>query len=199
MDEQVISKQVIKPSNCVFAFGIPTTKDDFYHDYWNSSNGKDFISGSQITWNKYNYEIVSFIEDFEKTVKAIGLNIKHQLTLQEFGSLFLLTDIYAIVLFSHWKDDQVEFFDGLKSIDSILEVIPNNYYGVIDLSVCHPVNLALAIRKEKGIDNIIRYSLKASTPAYWLSFYKGFFRLLYEEDLNYLTAFETTINFFIEK
>jgi len=92
---------------------------------------------------------------------------------------------------------KVEFFDGLKGLYDIVEKIPTEFYGVLDLNVCQVEDLAFAVRKcrpdchpiykmefihekEKGEEGV--------DPAFMLRFYLVLFKYLKCKDLTYFRA-----------
>ena len=195
-----ISSKIMKPHNCVLAFGIPTTEQDFHQDKLHPN--KDFVKNCCGGWHKYYYEIVSNIEAIEPQLQAVGANIVHKLTLKDFGSLFREKQFDVVILFAHWKKEGgseaefIEFFDGLSNVFDVAKQIPQDFNGILDLSVCNPEKLALALRNQKVL---IRYIPKKTTPYIWLYFYLVLFNLLNERDLTYLNALEMVITEVLEQ
>lgn len=141
-------------------------------------------------WSKYYHQFIRELEFIKPKLIDTGLKIKHNLTLVDFHQMF--NTYCVVVLFSHWKDDTVEFYDGLKNISEIVEGIPSDFHGILDLCVCHPDGLALLIRKKKP-NCLVRYIPKKATPLFWLNFYLVLFTYLKSIDLPYLKALEDVI------
>src|SRR5437764_15417716 len=131
------STQKLKPSDCVLAFGIPTCEDEFGEAREDSK--RDFVK-NQI-WEKYDFQFVSHLRKIEPRFVKLGLKIVHKLTLQDFGKLFRDSSNKVVILFSHWTDNTVEFFDGMATEDEIVSAIPREFDGIVDLTICHPNNL----------------------------------------------------------
>ncbi|MBK8703376.1 MAG: hypothetical protein IPN33_06960 [Saprospiraceae bacterium] len=182
-----------KPSNCIFGFGIPNSKESFFEDQENAS--KDFAKMFGGVWSRYYYQFIRELEFTEPKLFVTGLKIKHNLTLEDFHKMF--NSYYVVVLFSHWKGDAVEFSDGLKSTSEIVEGIPSSFHGILDLCVCHPDRLALLIREKKP-NCLVRYIPNKATPIFWLNFYLVLFSYLNSNDLSYLKALEDTIFEFLK-
>lgn len=199
--------QSLKPSDCVLAFGIPTCESEFW-DAQNDSLGRDFLKNK--IWEKYDFQFVKYLNKVEPRLVKLGLKIVHKLTLQDFGKLFRDSSNKVIILFSHWKDNTVEFFDGMATEDEIISVIPNDFDGIIDLCVCHPNNLPIRIRNHLPPTSLIRYTNVKNTPVIWLYFYWSVFTILGDskdsddDDSNtpyyeaYLKALEKSIKEFKE-
>jgi hypothetical protein len=69
-----ISKKIIKPENCVLAFGIPTTKEAFSKDQ--THDNKDFAKRFIGVLARYDYEIVSNIKKIDPTVSKSDTSSK---------------------------------------------------------------------------------------------------------------------------
>lgn len=189
-----ISQKIIKPADCILGFGIPTARAAFFADQQNPK--KDFARRFDGIWNKYYFQIVKNLEKLLPIYEEAGLRVVHNMSLADFGAFFSDSKNKVIILFSHWHEDQVEFADGLVEIEAIVDKIPLNYEGIIDLCVCHPTQLSLAIR-EKRPYCLVRYIPREATPAFWLYFYVVLFRYLEQKDISYLQALEDVIKQFL--
>lgn len=183
----------IKPHNCIMGFGIPTSKEVFFSDQNNAD--KDFAKMFNGLWSKYYHQFIKELNLIEPKLLEIGLKIKHNVTIQDYQQMFDNNDV--VVLFSHWKKDNIEFADGLKNIKEIVDRIPDDFCGIIDLCVCHPDNLAILIREKKP-NCLVRYIPRKATPFFWLHFYLILFNYLQEKDISYLTALEDVIIEFLK-
>lgn len=190
---------ITKPNRCVLAFGIPTYRKAFLQSL-NNKNA-DYVNRYKKSWPTYSSKIVKPITALTPDIKKTGLTIipdptvedfkKTDLTLEVFKFLFTKYDV--IILFSHWKDDKIEFHEGLVPIEKIVDVIPDDYNNIIDFSVCHPEPLIRLINEKKP-NCRSRYSKnKVEEPEYWLYFYSELFQKLFKEDWYYFDAFRATI------
>lgn len=143
--------QIVKPSDCTLAFGIPTSRDDFIKDL--QTGDKDFAKTIRGGWFQYNAEIVSSLPEILGGLEDIGVTVIHRLTLEDFGTLFKYHTAKVIILFSHWKEDastgRVEFYDGLKGPDEIVRRIPPDFSSMLDLNVCRSKALADALKRTR--------------------------------------------------
>jgi len=187
------SNKFIKPEDCVLGFGIPTSKESFFQDQENEN--KDFAKMFGGVWSKYYHQFIKDLKLIEPQLLETGLKIKHNITLADYHQMF--SNNQLIILFSHWKDDKVEFSNGLRPICEIVDGIPNNYAGIIDLCVCHPNELAVQIR-EKKTNCLVRYIPRKATPYFWLNFYLALFNYLKEENISYLKALDDVIAEFLK-
>lgn len=129
-------------------------------------------------------------------ITALGARIIHELTLSEFGNLFANKNIDVVILFSHWNENTVEFYDGLYEVSVIVQKVPPEFGGIIDLCVCHPERLAIELRQERP-RCLTRYANNIATPSFWLYFYLALFRFLSDCNLTYLSALEKTVDSFL--
>lgn len=190
-----IAHKIVRPENCVLAFGIPTSYEGFSKALDGSYKG-DFILNT--VWEKYYFEIVSHLEIVEPVISKFGARVLHDVTLAGFGSIFSDDPPDVAILFSHWKDQSVEFADGLAHVSRIIEQVPLGFSGLLDLCVCHPENLAIRLRHSRP-NCLVRFTNKIATPYLWLYFYMTVFKILHENNVTYLQALEMAIDAFIKK
>ncbi len=191
------STQKLKPSDCVLAFGIPTSEDEFWVAREDSK--RDFAKN--LIWQQYDFQFVSHLRKIERRLAKLGLRIVPQLTLQDFGKLFRDPSNKVVILFSHWTNDAVEFFDGMATEEEIIRVIPCEFDGIVDLCVCHPDNLPIRIRNHLPPTALIKHIDVKATPIIWLYFYWAVFTILIDSNnsdsgTSYLEALEKAVKEF---
>lgn len=176
---------IVGPEDCVLAFGIPTDKAVFFADQYRKN--KDFAKRYDGVWSKYYHQFISEFEQIIPKLKNLGLRIERDLTLVKFRALF--KQYKVVILFSHWQEDKVEFHEGLQPLDDIIEQIPTQFGGVIDLCVCHPNGLALKIRQSRP-NTLTKFIPNSAIPYFWLHFYLVLFKHLHQENKNYLSVLD---------
>lgn len=191
-----IEQKITKPENCVLTFGIPVTKKDFINDQ--SHPNKYFAKRFHNLWAKYNSQFVSYLNEVRHDLENSGATILYNLTLNHFAQLFSDSKFDVIILFSHWEETGVEFFDGFASVQSIMKVIPEEFSGIIDLSICHPVPLTNAIRRGKP-NCVVKYTHNNAIPFLWLYFYRDLFRYLNKKDTTYMNAVAYIVNKYLKR
>lgn len=181
-----ILEQIIKPQDCVIAFGIPMSREA-YNNKTKSTRESDFLN--RFPWHDYESIIVNY---YDQTIALLDgredydLRIIHRTTFNEFVELFR-SERRVIILFSHWVRGCIEFFDGLYGTDQIVWEIPGTFAGLIDLCVCRPHGFPAAI-KAKAPHCYVRHSIGPSFAPYWLNYYLMLFRNLFEQELTYSGA-----------
>lgn len=95
-------------------------------------------------------------------------------SLQKFGELFGLKRFDVVILFAHWGKSSVEFHDGFASIPAIVEKIPTDFDGIIDLCTCHPELLTIALRQERP-KCLVKFVNNEVIPYQWLHLYLALF------------------------
>lgn len=188
---QPVSKRIIKPKDCVIGIGLPLTQKGFFEDQKNLN--KDFVRNCCSTWTKYNHEIVNETNRVFPVLTDWGLKIKYELVSSEIRQLF--DNKLVVIIFSHWKEDCIELYDGLIKIKDLVDQIPTNWNGIIDLCICHPKALVDLIDKERP-KCLTRYSNRQATPAFWINFYLLLFKILNDNNKSYLLALEETVAIF---
>src|SRR5260370_22758844 len=119
LDALPVTRRIVKPSKCVLVFGIPTTRGGFR--VAQQSENADFAKGFLGGWAQYYAQFVIDLEDVEPFLRKWGVVIVHYATLGDFASL-LTVPFDAVILFSHWRADAVEFCGGLESTSARLDV-----------------------------------------------------------------------------
>lgn len=181
-----ISRKIVKPSNCTLVFGIPRSRAAFLRacDNPRSDYAKRFLGG----WPQYYAQFVLEVELVEPLLGKWGVSVVYEATLADFAHIFS-QPFDAVILFSHWQDDAIEFNGGLETIGTVLAVIPLEFAGVLDLCVCHPVSLVSELHVHRP-NCIVKYLPTKAAPHYWIYFYRTLFSHLQTQNLSYLTAVE---------
>jgi hypothetical protein len=190
----------LRPSDCVLAFGIPTSEDEFWEAQGDSH--RDFVKGQ--VWEKYDFQFVSHLRKVEPRLLKLGLKVVHKLTLRDFGRLLRDPSNTVVILFSHWAGRTVEFFDGMATEDEIVGVIPSDFDGIVDLTICHPEHLPMRIRNHLPPTSLVKYTDEENTPVVWLYFYWAVFTILDDSHntgsgdsgVSYLEALERAVEEF---
>jgi len=188
----------LKPSSCTLGFGIPTSLREYdrqkkaHESHGEDHENHDFIFSVE----RNHYPAVFRFDRFLPEIAATGARIEPVLTLEKFGAL-LGEQVSVLTLFAHQKDDRVEFADGLATIPQIVEAVPRDYVGILDLCVCQSPELARRLRYERSNIALIRYIEKAATPWRWLWFYLILFKILQTENSSWPNAFDKTLKAFL--
>lgn len=181
----------------MFAFGIPLSKDDFLEDLKHPN--KNFARKFHGVWERYFEEIVGDFEMIRPRLTELSVTLCPELTFEKFGLLFQ-EGFDVIILFSHWEGDAIEFYDGFVDYKDIVEKIPESFDGVLDLTVCHPDRLVVALRGDRARCLIRSIKEKKKLiPHYWLFFFLALFTHLKYCDLTYLQAVEDVVAGFRKK
>lgn len=187
----------MKPRDCVIAFGIPITREAFFHALL-TPQGRDFVPNCCPDWQDYYFQIVSYTDRLVPLLEQLGAVIVRDVSLKKFGELLRQPQQPVVILFSHWRSEAVEFADGLAPIPAVIREVPNSFRGIVDLCVCHPDSLAVHLGG-RWPHSVVKFSGVKTTPALWLYIYFGVMRTLNEEDTTYMDAVERVIREFLAK
>jgi hypothetical protein len=189
-----VGRRIVKPSTCVLAFGIPTSREGFFRacDNPRADFAKRFLGG----WPQYHAQFVADVEAVEPVLKKWGVTVLHDTSLEDFAK-GLREPFDVMILFSHWKDDTVELSSGLETISALLDAVPPAFDGILDLCVCHPMALVTELHfRRPGC--IVKYLPTEAAPHFWMYFYRTLFSQLQTRDLTYLTALEEVACAFLD-
>jgi hypothetical protein len=146
-------------------------------------------------WQKYEFHVLNPFSSTRQKLVALGVDVYDDLTLHQFGTSFK-GNYSVVILFSHWRDDGIEFSDRVFKSPEVAEQISPDFEGILDLCVCHPTAFVTRIKKEKP-SCLVRFTNHQATPALWLYFYRALFQLLDKGAYNYLDALEKTVESFL--
>jgi hypothetical protein len=170
---KTLSQLAASPRDCVLAFGIPTDEEDFeasikdpHRDY-----ARHYLAG----WSQYRSNFVSRVADFTRRSEALGVHVIHGLQSSGIPELFARTSV--VTLFTHWTAAGVELCDGILSLPRLVESVPPDFSGVMDLCVCHPDDLAALLLRDRPLCTV-RYLSNKASPLFWLAFYASLYEIL---------------------
>ena len=187
-----IATRIVRPSECILGFGIPTSETCFRQDL--GRHDKDFAKRFEL-WTRYRSEFVSDLNTVGPQMSALGVQVVHELTVGRFGALVNAATVF--ILFSHWNGEAVEFADGLQSTTTVAQVIPTDYAGILDLCVCRSESLASKVRSTRP-KCLVRHVVGTEiTPSYWLFFMLVLFKVLQNQPMSYLDGVERVVKEFL--
>ena len=177
-----ISERIVKPANCAFTLGIPSSEEEFW------SGRSEFAKSFNGVWSRYYYEVIRHVDKYEPVYKALGVTFKRRITLQGYSELFREKEIDVIIHLSHSEGDQLEFADGLFGPAEIIRAIPDHLFGIADLTACKgPESLVKTLHNERS-SLIVKWLPVDATAYVWLYFFSQLFGYLYQNNTNYIDA-----------
>jgi hypothetical protein len=187
---ELITRRIVKPGDCLIGFGIPTSREGFLQAQAAPAN-RDFVVNCFPDYRDYHRQVISYVEELVPVITHLGASVVLDLTLDDFAALFR-KQASVIILFAHGTDGSIEFADGLAGAEEVIAAVPPAFDGIIDLCVCHSIELALTLRRARQYC-IIKYTETVATPAFWLYFYIAVLKRLQEHETNYLDAVDDTM------
>ena len=146
------------PLDCALAVALPLTRPEFHQDI---AEGKDFVRSWMVQfdgfstdfgWERYK-PYADLVNDVSRAAGKDGVAVRRRATLADWVSL--LQRVRIVTLMAHCQrgnargpsGDGVEFADGLYHPAQIVAAMPDNYAGVLDLSVCFSLELAPYVKR----------------------------------------------------
>lgn len=172
-DPAMESERAVLPHDCVLAFGLPLTADDFkaaFHD-----PNRDYARQYPAGWEQYRRNFASHVEDFIARYKKLGVRVVYGLRGSDLVGLFACGSV--VTLFTHWTASGIELCDGILRLSSVVDSVPYTFSGVLDLCVCHPKGLPELLVRDRPLCSV-RYIEDDAKPVFWLAFYEALYRLL---------------------
>lgn len=178
-----ISRRVVKPADCVIAFGVPTTMSQFEQVKAQSR----FVRDCCPTASQFRTEIAEPFAEIASRLLALGVNLHPELNQKQLAELFKHD---VVILFAHTADTSIELMDTAVATDDIVRSVPLAFDGVFDLTACQVKDdLELVIRLYNERPHcLIKFVPHTQSATFWLYFYDVLFTILAERNVSYLDA-----------
>lgn len=85
LDRVPISPRIVKPSNCAFVVGLPTSRDEFQEA---ASERTDFAKGFFGGWGQYYTQFVMDFAEIESRLRGWGVCVIQNASLADLAGLF---------------------------------------------------------------------------------------------------------------
>ena len=126
-----------------------------------------------MNFSEYHRELLS---QFERTILPLerigGLRVIRRPTSQRYAEL--LQGGQATVLYTHSRDNRLEFKDGMVPFESIVDRVDPDFHGIVDICTCKPIGL-LQLLKRRAPRSTVKIMEELLSPVEWLAFYAYFF------------------------
>jgi hypothetical protein len=197
-DNSSVLNRVITPADCVLAFGIPTSADEFNADLERPGE-KDYAPHHVGSFLKFRDGFLPDIQSLVPAIAQTGLKIRLHVTLEELNAIFS-EPWKVIIVFTHWARDppQIELADRLHNPADVVAAIGVPFRKMLEFSVCNPAPLALKIAFERPD---VRAGWRSDTVGGRLQlwFYLTFAKILLERRSTFATAIDDTLREFNER
>jgi hypothetical protein len=107
-------------------------------------------------------------------------------------------EYHAVVLFSHWNKNGIDFQEGTVPIDKVVESIPVKTLAILDLCVCHPQNLVDRLCVTP-LSLLTKSIWQEAEPREWCMFYGALFNLLRHKEYSYPDGVDQIAKEFMRK
>ncbi|WP_206243398.1 hypothetical protein [Novosphingobium terrae] len=175
---------ITRPHDWIFAIALPESEAE-YRTQFGAPERFDFIHRIPGGWRVYERSLLRQIRDSVAYYRSLGVIVELNFTFAAFKELAWQSGPNkAVTLVAHWTSAGVEFVDGIAPFDAIAKAVPETYNGIIDLCVCHPAPLVVALRQERPAIRAIRFIDAPASLLLWLRLYKALFATLATEELD---------------
>ena len=149
------------PGDCALALAIPLTRERFLtalaqpekHDFvFHFQKGRGLERADpEFCWQVYEAEELAFVSAVCTEVSSRGVTVVNDVELTQLTALFNQFSIVTLVAHSKFVEDKpvIEFSDGLHTTPELIQSIPIDFSGLLDLTICHSVIPAADIRSER--------------------------------------------------
>ena len=184
--------RTVSIGRCRVVVGIPLDLAAFRADL--ERPDADFVHCHPI-WALYRREVIEPAAHVLETARRVGAGVITGATLDDFEAMFT-EPLDVIFLITHWCGETIEFRDGLHPVQSVIERIPPRFDGAIDLCVCHPESLAIAIR-DRFPEVVTHYPRIPAKPRAFFPYVRAMLWRLSHGDCSYLTASSEIVGAFL--
>ena len=189
----------------VWCLGLPYTKETFI-SCCREEVQSDFIASLEVKYNsndaeylwmryeetaKYIQETIQFLRD--RNVDVIEMNTVEQLKNAFSYSTIILT------AHRHRFLECLEFSSNMISIENIVDTIPNDYKGIIDISSCYSSTFQMECKKKAIYASYIAAETESSIDLRLFIYKQTVQHLVSHKKNNYLDSFHVIIKRIVEK
>jgi hypothetical protein len=169
-------------------FALPTSRSGF--EWSRGQPDSDYAKRFLLGWDQYE-DVCDDLSDAVERYKALGVR-SIVLDARRENWITAFAEAEVVIIFAHWLECKtgsgaVEFWDGPFSVEAMVEQIPPEFEGVIDLSVCHPFGFADRAARQKP-NCSVWYAEKEVSPSIWAEFYSSIFEVLRQSGMDYREA-----------
>jgi hypothetical protein len=189
------ANRVVLPSDCILAFCLPMDEASY-----KTTAGVVGSYSSQFKGGWHQYKDL-FVQEASRSIglmRSRGVAVETDITLAAFSQLVSDRRWKAVILFSHWHEDAVEFSDGFHDYAEITRTLDPEVSCLLDLCICHPNALVSQLLIQRPSLNL-RTTKVQSSPQVWFAFYTAFFSVLSKGLYSYFEAFETVAAEFLRQ
>jgi hypothetical protein len=183
------------PRDCALALAIPLTREAWYAD--KDDERMDFIRSWVASFPGYNVErlwndysrVAAYTNTMAAEADAKGVMVSTAATPESWGRLIATRRVVTLV--AHWVNDagavHFEFRDGLARLERLIDRLPLDYAGVLDLTVCYSAE-AIAPFKRARPGCTVLANKKPANLAVRLAMYRQIVKILSVERTTYVEA-----------
>jgi hypothetical protein len=177
-----------KPADCVVLIALPTSRSGFE---WSRAQAQsEYANRFLLGWDQYegvSDDLTDAVERYKSQgVKHVAVDARQEEWLRT------LSEAEVVIIFAHWIESAagagaIEFWDGPCSVEELVDQIPVDFNGVIDLSVCHPFGFADQVARHRPNCSVC-YAEYAVSPSIWAEIYCSIFEVLRRTGMDYREA-----------
>lgn len=176
-----------KIQGCEVVFTLPLIREGFLADL--EDEQKDFVRSCCPIWSKYLSDVVRPWQRSSGLFRKLGVRVHEFVSFDDFAAVVNGSMSAVVVLVAHWSEGSVEFANGLVPYGRVASSLPDQWRGILDLCVCHPVELVKEIKAQRSYC-LVRFSNRRASLAIWLKIYEAIFLAMAREDIDFLDAVE---------
>jgi len=173
------------PGNCSLLGGVPVSMED-YSKLCAGEIQSDFLQNCCHGRMKFYNEICIPVNNIIPKIKKLGCSVILNAREEDIQNVFSRFEV--IILFSHWRDDHIEFNGRLIHNEELCSYIPSDFAGVIDLCACQPQDGLVVAIKQRAPACSIRCSLVQVTADLQLEIVNLSLGLVSKFKIGYLEA-----------
>jgi hypothetical protein len=187
-------QRIVDIQRCRVMFAVPLDAVSFRADL--ESGERDFVRSCCPEWPLYRREVIGPAMKVIEAARQFGAGVITGAAIDDWGAMFR-QPLDVVVLVAHWVDETIEFRDGMHPLRAVVERIAAGFDGAIDLCVCRPESLAIAIR-DLFPDSLTHYPNVPANPRVFFPYIRALLWRLSRGDCSYLTASSEVVTAFLQ-
>lgn len=182
------------PDRCLLGITLPMTYEEFI-EFSSSKERSDFIWANYEVkynfnqdrkWQEYK-KLLEIIKDIATEVCDAGGHVLYSFSGKD---LKKIANYDVVTIIAHWAENKssIELYDSSYSPEEFVKCIPIGFSGLLDLTICHSVQL-IGIIKEHFPNSLLLTNSGTTQLEFRLLLYKAIINLLKVSPMSYMDAY----------
>lgn len=124
-------------------------------------------------WRRCREQFDQPVRGLVRMAKVVGCQVIQSATRENYRECVQKGVYGVVILFTHGEAGVVEFSDGMLSDQDLCGLVPKDFAGIVDLSVCKSDKIVERFRKTHPMVSLGRVPKRGLLISLWANFYRN--------------------------